>query len=319
MERVCDGQAGHKGKNVSQGSSTQIMAKSDVVNSICQGEEKRFRGEVCEYYDQNTKACTLLRDEPLQVVFEKGRCQPFENIVRKQVIKYLREFKYQESLENMTRIAESIAEQYIKPARLRVHTLPALLRFIATIVFRKVIDRLEEEGVLPKKECGACRHLSQAEPYFCERAMLIINEQEILNPHYRETRNPSDYACKNGFEPYTFQSLESLQQNGPQSKKFLENVTSSADDDVTEFHVYVWVEHHRFLLKERQKQATGEKQKIYHRQRSVFLRLTQLILREGKTRNEAIAVIARELGYSRKQIRRDVDALEKFLCAQNVS
>lgn len=295
------------------------MAKTDVVNSICKGEEKRFRGEVCEYYDQNTKECTLLRDEPLRVVFEKGRCQPFENIVRKRVIKYLREFKYQESLENMTRIAESIAEQYIKPARLRVHTLPALLRFIGTIVFRKVIDRLEEEGILPKKECGACRHLSQTEPHFCERAMLIINEQEIPNPHYRETRNPSDYACKHGFEPYKFQSIESLQQNRSQPQGFLENAASSAHNDVTDFHVRVWVEHHRFLLKERQKQATGEKRKIYRRQRSVFLRLTQLILGEGKTRSEAIVIIARELGYSRKQIRRDVDALEEFLRAQNVS
>lgn len=295
------------------------MAKTDFVNSICKGKEKRFRGEVCESYDQNTKECALLRDEPLQVVFKKGRCQPFENIVRKLVIKYLRKFKYQESLDNMTRIAESIAEQYIKPARLRVHTFPALLRFIGTIVFRKVIDRLEEEGVLPKKECGACRHLSQTEPYFCERGMVIINNEEIPNQHYRETRNPSDYACKNGFEPYKFQSLESFQQNRSQPKEFLENVTSSADDDVTEFHVYVWVEHNRFLLKERQKQATGEKRKIYRRQRSVFLRMTQLILGEGKKRNEAIAVIARELGYSRKQIRRDVDTLEKFLRAQNVS
>jgi hypothetical protein len=226
---------------------------------------------------------------------------------------------YQESLENMTRIAESIAEQYIKPARLRIHTLPALLRFIGTIVFRKVIDRLEEEGILPKKECGACRHLSQAEPYFCEKAMLIINEKEIPNPHYRETRNPSDYACKNGFEPYKFQSIESLQQNSSQPQGFLENAASSAHNDVTDLHVRVWVEHHRFLLKERQKQATGEKRKIHRRQRSVFLRLTQLILGEGKTRSEAIVIIARELGYSRKQIRRDVDALEEFLRAQNVS
>ena len=297
------------------------MKKDERIYAICKGEAKRFHGIPCEYYEPHSSQCQLLRESPLQVIFEHGRCKPLENIVQKLVIKYSNKFGYQESSENLKRIAVSIAELHIKPQKLaKGHTFPVLQQFIRTIVYRKLIDRLQEEGILPKQQCGECIYLPEAKVLICERVTIIRegDSKEILNPFYHKKRNPSDSACKEGFEPYRFQAREFIEQkhlaNTTQTQQFIQ----SPDDNFSAFQEQVWIEHVIFLLAERAEHAIGEKRKIYTRQFHVFIRMLQFVWGEGKKRNESISLLAKELGCSVKNIKRDIDTIHQFLQKKNV-
>jgi hypothetical protein len=283
-----------------------MAAKNDLVQSICKGEGKRFRGVLCEYYELDTEKCELLRDELLHAVFEKGRCQPLQRIVRPLVAKHLIRYGYhhacQDFHKNVNALAEGFTEQYIRNQRLhKGYTLYVLRKFINEIVYCKILDYVQQEGLLPKMVCGECVHLSREKPHICER-MTITGEKdtkEIPNPFYQQKRTPGERACKEGFEPYTFTSVDSIG-----------NVEHSPDDGMQQQIVF---EHWAFLLAKRVEHATtAEDKKIFGRQHIVFGRMAQLRW-EGFDWPNAITRVADECGVNPRTIKRDLHQIKQFL------
>ena len=59
----------------------EVLRESDLARKICKGEGELFNGERCEHFDVLTWECKLLRDNPIEAVYEK-RCLPEEGIRR---------------------------------------------------------------------------------------------------------------------------------------------------------------------------------------------------------------------------------------------
>ncbi len=283
-----------------------MREKEDLVQSICKGEGKQFRGIMCGYYEPDAQECELLRDEPLQAVFEKGRCQPLQHIVRPLVKKHLERYDYQKDCQDFKKsvkaLAEGFAEQYIRKQKLHGGCLlPVLRGFINRIVSRKILDYVQQEGILPKMLCGECVHLSQEKPHICERMTIISKGEEMPNEHYRTKRTPGEKACKDGFEGYKFMSEEAIGE-----------FAHPPDSDFDEFRSGVAFEHIAFLLAEQAENAAdAEKRKIGNRQHYVFVRVAQLI--KGMEKAGAIAIVADECGVNLRTIKRDLDQIERFL------
>ncbi len=51
----------------------EVLRESDLARKICKGEGDLFKGERCEHFDALTWECVLLRDNPIEAVYEK-RC-----------------------------------------------------------------------------------------------------------------------------------------------------------------------------------------------------------------------------------------------------
>jgi hypothetical protein len=153
-----------------------------------------------------------------------------------------------------------------------------------------------------QQTCGICVHLSQSRQYVCKREPPSPKD-EGSSSHYGKKRNPSDPACKTGFEPYTLETTAETQ------------TLDRSVDHPTASNILEIVQE---LLANRAKTETGEKRKrICERQYTVFCRLKQM-LSQGVSRREAIETLVKELGESIKTIYLDIQEVHKFLATKNV-
>jgi hypothetical protein len=274
----------------------KMMAK-DLIALFCKGEGKRFNGIRCEHYEIFTKECDLLKKDSMKDVFEKGRCKPSvmaENAVRRNLFDYRDKINPKEDKG----IAWEVCD-IIKKKRLNTPILPVLIGYINKTVYTEVIRILIEKGILIKGECGKCIYLSLSKPYICQRADIIKDGKKFENPLYGEKRNPSDSACKDGFEPPEF--------NGGDDVDIYE-----AEGTGEGFTIIIDMQK---LLIQRIKKAKDENtKKRYERQYAVFCRFLTL-MQDGHSEKEALKIIAEKFDppVSVKTVERDMTEVRDFL------
>ncbi len=270
----------------------KMMAK-DLIALFCKGEGRRFNGIRCEHYEIFTKECRLLKKDTMEDIFEKGRCKPSvmaENAVRRNLYLYRDKINPKEYLSMVWEVCKMI-----KKKRLRTPILPVLIGYINKTAYTEVIRKLIEMCILVKGECGNCVHLSASEPSVCQRAYIIKDGEKLQNPLYGEKRNPSDRACKDGFEPYEF--------NG-----------EVPDIEGAEEGFPIIIDMQKLLIQRTEKAKDENTKKRYERQYVVFCRFAMLI-QEGYSEKEALKIIAEKFDppVSVKTVERDMAEVREFL------
>ncbi len=272
--------------------------KNDLIALFCKGEGKRFRGERCEHYEIFTGECRLLRDRKMKDVFEKGRCKPC--VMVECAVKW-NFYRYRDRVNPEEYTDGTVWEicEIIKKHTLRIPKLPILIGYINKTAYTEVIRMLIDMCILVRGICDNCVHLSLSKVYVCTRAYLLVDGEEIENPLYDKKRNPSDKACKDGFEPYDFKSLDTDDIDPP-----------AVTDPEEEFLI---IESMKKLLVLRTDRAKDEKtKKIYERQYVIFCRFVNLV-REGHSDKDALKAIATKLRVSKKTVERDMEEVRDFL------
>jgi hypothetical protein len=263
----------------------------DLINLFCEGKSSGFP-QPCEHFIRFTKECRLLREQEMKVVFEQGRCDPYKMVagaVKSNLKLYDHLIQSKDAVSHYIHTLTFEIAERIKARQLKKGwSIYFLKGYINRAVYCEVINRLEEDGIVPKGTCGNCIHLSRSKQYRCE---------EQSSPYYGKKRNQSDPACKEGFEPYEFENiddnnLDSVQPPSP-TPGLLEEITT--------------------ILAERGKHEKSQKQQnICERQYRIFCVLKHL-LAQGTPRREAIEVIAADLGENIKTIYLDLQKIKDFL------
>lgn len=282
----------------------------DLISLFCEGKRGGFSRN-CDYFIQFTKECRLLREQEMAKVFEKGRCIPYEMVegaVKGNLKLYEHLLTPRDSIDHYLHTLTFEITERIKARRLKQGwTIYFLKGYINRSVYCEIARRLEEEGIVPKGICGNCIHLSRSKHYICERETIMLIEQgsEVENPYYGKKRKPSDPSCKEGFEPYTIESIDDHTQ--------LDAIESPSLAPAPEL-----LESIKTLLAKRAKLEKGKKRKsIYQRQYLVFCDLKHL-LGQGIPRREAIEEIAAALDENIKTIYLDIKEIQEYLTKKNV-
>lgn len=282
------------------------MARN-LVGYFCQGEGKRFGGTRCNYLTHATSECTLLKEFELHEVFERGRCEPIE-MLRRAIQKHLE--KYRDVVDPGEYI-ESMAFEIsvrLKSKRLtQGYKIYVLKGYINKAVYCSVIEMLQREHPLVKRQCGHCKYLSQSRPYSCQRATIITSEEgEVANPHYGSERKLTERACKKGFEPIETSSIE-VSPDVPQPLIASEiDSTGILLADMTK------------MLAEGVERSQDQKTKKQNERRYiVFCQLIDLLMK-GSSRQEAVKTIASTLDVSVKTINRELLEIREFFKQEGV-
>jgi hypothetical protein len=268
------------------------MALDYLIALFCKGEDKRFGGIRCEYYEDTGECKLLTGNKEMRDIFENGRCQPsvmLKDAVERNLDDYRDKIDPKDHIESM---AFEISER-IKKKCLNCPKLPFLKSYINKAAYTAVIGMLIKEGFLFRRVCGNCGYLSKSRPYVCNRPYIKKEGKRIENPLYGERRELASRACEEGFEPPV--------PPGPQPPVPPQN------------EYILLLERIRKLLEERIKNELNENTKRkYMRQHLVFCRFATL-LREGYSETKALKAIAKKLGKHVRTIRRDFTEIREFL------
>lgn len=283
------------------------MHSKDLISRYCRGKTKEFPSACQQFLPP--EMCRFMRDDALRVIFEQGRCRP-KTILRATVKGRLKRFQDLFSPDAPEDYVDSLTFELVKQLKEQQltnrPTLPALKSYFNAAVAHAVTALLEKLDLLPPKTCGYCIHLSRSKPTVCQRFEIEEQEGKIIreNPWYQKKRIPSERACKEGFEPYTF---EPLPPNPPEPSSEFDKITASIE-----------VDHLLALLSERADQADGQKKiQKYERQFSIFSYLVKLF-RLGYSLSEACEEICGLLDINQKMLRRDLHEITAFFLEKNV-
>jgi hypothetical protein len=279
----------------------------NLVGYFCQGEGKRFGGIRCDYFIHATSECTLLKEFELYEVFEKGRCEPFE-MLKRALEKHLE--KYRDIVdpgEHIEPMAFEILERLKSKRLTQGHKIYVLKGYINKAVYCSVIEMLQREEPLVKRQCGSCRYLSQSKPHICQRATIFTSEKgEVANPYYESKRKLTERACKKGFEPVETTSIDAS-PDIPQSL-----IASEVD------YTGILLADMTRLLAEGVERSEDQKTKRQEERRYiVFCQLIDLLMK-GISQKEALKIIAATLDVSVKTINRELLEIRKFFKRESV-
>lgn len=267
--------------------------KADLIDSICGGLGKRFKG-ACAYYDSLTRECRLLREGRIKDLLEqetKKNCDPFD-MIQKAIDKHL---KGEDEKAEKNYISGLVHDKLRRLGKLtEAYNLPVLREYINTTSEREVRAFL-------KKTCGDCVYLSLSKPHICEK-------EDEPNPYHKEKRNPSDKAC-NGLKKFTEEPISATDSTDEN-----EYSVTIPDDKSNEIFSKLEVRNMMKLLADRIKEGETEaKKKQYERQHTVLIKLRQLIIDEDSSLTDAIESIAEKIGKNEKTVRRDLKEIRNFL------
>ena len=289
----------------------------DLVRLFCAGAGNRFDGAVCEYYVRLTGECNLLKQEKMETIFIKGRCNPY-NILKSAVKKNLMKYKHLIDVQEYIPSIVFILSNRLKDIRLKKgHNLAVLIGYINKASYTEVILFLQNEGLLEKKMCGSCIFLSELKPYICRRENIEVINNGVAqlkdNPFYLKERKKTD-KCQEGFQSHTFLSI-----NGDKDHDSTDNYKLPITEKFEDFSTFeksdnrIEIEELKEILKKRAINTKHKNtKKIYKRQHNVFVNLYHYIS-EGYSIRKAIQLIATKIGKNVKTIERDIDDIRTFL------
>jgi hypothetical protein len=289
----------------------------DLIRLICAGAGNRFGGIVCKFYVRLTAECELLKKERLDPIFKNGRCNPYR-FLKSAIEKNLKRYK---DVVHVQEYASSIA--FVLSKRLedmqlkKGYNLAVLIGYIKKSAYTEVIQFLQNEGLLEKKNCGNCIFLSEIKPYVCRRENIEVIENRVgelkPNPFYLKERNKTD-KCQEGFKPHAFVSINKDDDHSAEDNFKLDVSEKLSDHSAIEnIGDRLEIEKIGEMLKRRAIDTKhSNTKKIYKRQHNVFVNLYHYIS-EGYSIRKAIQLIAIKIGKNVKTIERDIYDIRAFL------
>ncbi len=186
-----------------------MKPKKSLIVLYCKGEGERFKDVRCQYYMPLSGTCRLLKNRDLQEVFAKGRCKPYDRLKKAIEKKLWRYRDLIEAQEHLDRLTFEVAERVKREPLTQDWTFVCLTGYLSKAAYNAVLGLLLEEGLLVRKRCKYCFYFTLAG--YCHRETLIIGAREVENHLYNQKRNASDRACE-GFEahPHKTVSAEDL-------------------------------------------------------------------------------------------------------------
>lgn len=184
----------------------EVLRESDLARKFCRGEGELFNGERCEHFDVLTWECKLLRDNPIEAVFEQ-RCLP-------KTVFYARAFKIMKGYPKDLRKEALDLDEFVFGRHDEVDhkgILEYRVRFPAIHYMYSLINRglsqeipriLRRRGLLdPIKKCGTCDHRGPVKAHACqlEDFPSKTDGNPFPNKQFGTERKADDSPC-DGYE-----------------------------------------------------------------------------------------------------------------------
>ncbi|MCP4104007.1 MAG: hypothetical protein GY749_00480 [Desulfobacteraceae bacterium] len=206
----------------------------DVINSVC-GNKNKPENISCEYYEESTRHCILLRQGRIIEIWQNNRCLSYA-ILNKALQRRFADIKEkfpqlnidEDFIEDIdykkiiNRIDKAVAKNPLKTPN-----LAGWIRYLRTTASNYISDY-----IFPKPRCGACKHLSESD--ICQLKGLLINKELRENPCYGKKCKRTDPPCKEGYVP-GFPEFTSL--NGAWHD---EKEPEMYEKDLNEFYDEIW-------------------------------------------------------------------------------
>ena len=158
------------------------MLKKNLIRSVCGGENRRFRGLFCEYYERSTSRCMLLREGKMPEFWEKCRASCF-NMLYEAAKRYLGNFKkkYPNSPIDETedvdfgRLIRQLQDTGLKQG----FDLEAWRGYMNKSVYREIRRILRKRGLIPWQiRCGTCKFMPEKMPFICPKTGTARGRRE---------------------------------------------------------------------------------------------------------------------------------------------
>jgi hypothetical protein len=252
--------------------------KTDVIDAICGGKGKEY-GSPCDYYEESTRCCILLREGRITEIWENKRCisyQILDGAIKsrsKEIKKKFPELTIDEELTNDINFKKIISriDRSVAKSPLNIPNLAVWINYLKTTASNYISGH-----VFPKPRCGVCKYLSELD--ICHLKELFINGELQENPHYGNKRKKSDKPCEQGYAP-RLPEIVPLKGNGDEILPEIVPLKGNGDEiGQTGNNTKLIVEHKDSvfhfikLLKERAEEAEAgsKKREKFMRQYSMF-------------------------------------------------
>lgn len=165
--------------------------KKNLIRSVCGGENRRFRGLFCEYYERSAARCLLLREGKMREFWEKCRASCF-NLLYDAVKLHLTNFrqKYPDSPIDETEDIdfEKLICRLQDTGMKQSFDLEAWRGYLNKTVYREIRNILRKRGLIPWQiRCGTCKFMPLKMPYICPKTGTVRSRSDDACPDYAQT------------------------------------------------------------------------------------------------------------------------------------
>jgi hypothetical protein len=285
-----------------------IRNKNDIIRKICGGAGNRFKHNACKYYDVSNGQCFLLLNHTLEIVFEKGRCQPdrlLKSAVKRNINSYKKQIdmldgnysqKGHNNFYNLIEIIIFTLKKRLKNIRLeKDYNFAVLKGYINKAAYCEVIRIMKAEGILENKKCKNCIYLSKDKGTICMNQMAA--------DYGKIKKSSSDRGCEK-FTPY-----EVNPSTLTDMEEYTETVESNSENIIIEK-----IDHAKKIKRIKdvlEKRSEEQKTNNVVRQYEVFLAILKLLNSETKL-SEITKTLAKKFNVSDRTIRRDIQEIKTF-------
>jgi hypothetical protein len=185
----------------------EVLRESDLARKLCKGEGELFDGERCEHFDVLTWECKLLRDNPIEAVYEK-RCLPRKEfdaralVVMRDYSEDLREEDVDLDEFIFGRHDEEVDHKGILEYKVKFPAIHYMYSLINRGLTQEIPRILRRRGLIdPIKKCGTCIHRGPVKPHTCQLQGFPskTDGNPFPNKHFGTERMADDSPC-DGYE-----------------------------------------------------------------------------------------------------------------------
>jgi len=193
----------NSGRQMANDSEREILRESDQARKICLGQGNKFKGEKCEHFDLEVWECKLLRNNPIEAVYNK-RCLPKREFYARAhiILTHYPEHLRDEDVDLEEFIHGRHDKERDRKGILEYNVRVAAIHYMYSLINRSLAQEIERilknKGLVPTvRQCGNCVHRSSADPHICqlEEIPTKAGGKPLYNPHFGTERGVSDKAC----------------------------------------------------------------------------------------------------------------------------
>ncbi len=294
--------------------------EESLTSRICQGNEPKYNGSVCDNFVTPSLECSLLVSQMILAVFEYGRCLSLE-LIYDRLERILVKFGLPDEYIDLKKFlyGNDDSRGGILSVVLRTPNIQTLHAFINRSLYNEVTQTLRSRGLLTeRRNCGSCMHRAQSSPRVCQLEYIQVGQVSdgSYNRYFGAERLSSDEACSGYSRIRRISESINTSRDVNQPEKTVDLV----DQALTTEESVLWkVDYSRFLnwLIDRALNAESAKRReIAQRQYDTFVRLSQLYADHGddafRVFLDEISDDARDRDSKRKRMERDLTEIKTF-------
>ncbi|GEM_PF-5152212 len=284
--------------------------KKNLIRSVCGGENRRFRGLFCEYYERSTSRCMLLRERKMGEFWEKCRASCF-NMLYEAAKRYLRNFRqtYPNSPIDETedidfgRLIRRLQDTGLKQG----FDLEAWRGYMNKSVYREIRTILRERGLIPWQiRCGTCRFMPEKMPFICPKTGTVRGRTEEVCKDYAQSVHNIIYIDAD------------LGVGSREENRLMAEIGEQQGISTPETLLEKKEEEQRLPLirkiltaRIKETQPNTKSRQIYERQYEIFVNLLNLFSKDIHI-EKALKILADKYGVTVRTVQRDLEEIREF-------